>query len=217
MKSKIDHYVEKIAELVSVRKWIVMIFFIATPLSFTAVGRYFTGKDFFTDFGDYVEIGFEMVVLGVIGTYICRLIANKAQMIRTLHESQERYRQLFEIAPDPMIVHRKGKILLTNKAAAKAFGLKDPKNVQSRSLFEFTPSNVEAILRERIDTVEKKQESVPPIEIQFRRSDNQDLYIEARSVPTSYEGHDAVLTVGRNVTERKAAEKGPVRKRKTLP
>ena len=96
MNLRIDSYVERIAQFISTRKWGLLVLVIATPLLFTGINRYFSGKDFFSDFGDYAEITFEMLVLGGIGIYLSRIIARRTQLIQELRRSEERYRSLFE-------------------------------------------------------------------------------------------------------------------------
>jgi len=66
MKPTIDYYVENLANSVTPRQWVVLPLLVAAPLLFTGINRYFTGKDFFTNIGDYVQIGVEMAVLAGI-------------------------------------------------------------------------------------------------------------------------------------------------------
>jgi len=206
MKPTIDYYVEQLANSVTPRKWIVFTLLVTAPVLFTGINRYFTGKDFFTNIGDYVEIAFETVVLAGIGLYLLRIIAQRSEIIRTLQESETRYRQLFEISPDPMIVHRQGKILLANEAAALAVGVKGPQDIAGKSVFDFIPSWHHELARKRFDLVEAQHSAAPLIEMSFIRSNGASGYGEALAVPTTFKGQPAVLSVARDITERKHAE-----------
>lgn len=206
MKSKIDLRVEKIAQWAATRSWKSLILLIFAPVCLAGIYRYFSGGDIFSSFGDYAEITIEMAVLGGIGMYICRMIAQRTQMIQTLRDSEERYRQLFDIAPDPMIVHHRGKVLLANEAATKAIGMARDQDFRDTSLYDFIHPEDESAVREKIRMVEEEGVCLPVAEIQFVKPDGAVVYAEAASVPTSYEGKAAALSAGRDITERKLVE-----------
>jgi len=167
MKPTIDYYVEKCANLVTARPWILFFLLVAAPLLFTAVNRYFSGKDFIADIGDYAEIGLEMVVLAGIGLYLLRIIAERSKIIRTFQDSDTRYHQLFDISPEPMVIHRQGRILLANDAAARTVGANSPEGMVGRSVFDFMPPDHHAVAEERFKAVENLRSAVPLIEINF--------------------------------------------------
>jgi two-component system, cell cycle sensor histidine kinase and response regulator CckA len=206
MKSKIDLRVEKIAQWAATRSWKSLILLIFAPVFLAGIYRYFSGRDFISGFGDYAEITIEMAVLGGIGMYICRMIAQRTQMIQTLRDSEERYRQLFDVAPDPMIVHKHGKVLLANEAATKAIGMARDQDFMGMSLYDFIRPEDESAVREKLRMVEEEGVCLPVAEIQFIKSDGTVAYAEAASVPTSYEEQAAALSVGRDITERKLVE-----------
>jgi two-component system cell cycle sensor histidine kinase/response regulator CckA len=206
VKPTTDYYAEKLANLVTARPWILFSLLVAAPLLFTAVNRYFSGRDFIEDIGDYFEIGLEMVVLVGIGMYLLHIITQKSKVIQTFQDSDTRYRQLFDISPEPMVVHRQGKILLANEAAARTIGADSPQHMVGRSVFDFMPPDHHAVAEERFNVVESRRIGVPLIEINFLKSDGSVAYAETVALPTTFEGEPAVLSVGRDITKRKQAE-----------
>ncbi len=46
-------------------------------------------------------------------------VTERKRAQEALLESERRYRELFDISPDPMIVHREGRIIFGNAAAAR--------------------------------------------------------------------------------------------------
>lgn len=206
MKARIEAQVEKFAELVSSHAWVWLIFFLVTPLLFTGLNRFITGRDSFADPGDYAEIAVEMIVMGLVGLLIWQMLARRTRVIRQLRDGEKRYRQLFHIAPEPMVVHRGGKILLANEAAAQTMGLGNPGDLIGASWFDFIPLENQAAARERQRVVEETGQPVPFVEVPFVTPDGRILFGEIMSVPTTYEGGPAVLSVGRDVTTRKRAE-----------
>ena len=206
MKSTLDSYGKKLADSVSPRQWILFALLIAVPLLFTCGHIYFSGKSFSSDFGDYVQLGLETVALGVIGLYLLVIIAERSRIIEGLGESEQLYRQLFDVAPEPMIVHRQGKILFTNNAAARAVGVKSAQDLVGKAVFDFLPSSSHSMAQERFDLVERMNSPAPLIEIAFLRMDGASAYGEVAAVPTTFEGEPAILSIGRDITERRHAQ-----------
>jgi PAS domain S-box-containing protein len=206
MKSTIDSYAEKLVGWISARKWIVFPLVMVAPLLATGVNRCFTGQDFFTGIGDYVEICFEMVWLGSIAIYLSSMIGTRTKIIETLKESEERYHQLFDLAPDPIVVHRQGMILLANEAAAKSLGLGGTQDLIGKSLLDVIHPDCHAHVTEAIAGADER--GVPPmVEIPFVRLDGRLVHGETRTAPTVYKGQRALLSVARDVTERKLVER----------
>jgi sigma-54 dependent transcriptional regulator, acetoin dehydrogenase operon transcriptional activator AcoR len=123
-----------------------------------------------------------------------------------LLESEGRYRELFELSPDPMIVHKDGAILLANKAAAEFLRVSSPQELCGLGVLDFVHPDFAQEVLERINRAEKDGQSSPFMEVQFARSDGSVGYLQSVPVPTRYKGESAVLSVGRDITERKEAE-----------
>lgn len=123
-----------------------------------------------------------------------------------LLESEARYRELFEVSPDPMFVHKNGLILLANIAAAEFLRVASPQRLCGRGVLEFVHPDFAQEVLDRINRAEKKGQSSPFMEVQFTRSDGSVGYLQSVPVPTRYMGESAVLSVGRDITERKEAE-----------
>ncbi|MBI5249867.1 MAG: PAS domain S-box protein [Desulfomonile tiedjei] len=206
MKSRVHSRLKKLAELVSVRKWGLLLLLMLAPLSFEGINSYFSGREAFWHPGDYAEVIFEIVALGCLGIYICRMISQRMRIIETLRESEERYRQIFDLAPEPMAVHKGGRILLANQALAKALGEEQPQNLNGRSISDFVLPEEVSRVEERICKAEKRRDAVRLRESRFIREDGAVIYGEYASVLADYQGEPAVLSVGRVTTERKRAE-----------
>ncbi len=206
MKRSMDLHVSRLAEFVTAWKWALFPLVIVVPLFFTGVNRYFSGKDFFGDLGDYAELTFEMLILGGISVYLFRLITERNIIIQSLRDSEGRYRQLFDVSPDPMVVHRHGKILLANKAAATGIGAESPEELTGRSVHDFVHPDFLTMARERFRAIEELHTVAPLTAMKVVRMDGMVIYGELTSVPTTYDGEPAVLSVGRDMTSRKLAE-----------
>ncbi|MBI5248626.1 MAG: PAS domain S-box protein [Desulfomonile tiedjei] len=133
-------------------------------------------------------------------------ISERKRAQEALLESEGRYRELFEVSPDPMIVHKDGIILFANIAAAEFLRVSRPQELCGRRVLEFVHPEFSKEVLERTSRAEKEGRSSPFAEVQFIRSDASVGYLQSVAVPTRYMGQSAVLTVGRDITERKEAE-----------
>ncbi|MGO9569461.1 MAG: PAS domain-containing protein [Desulfomonilaceae bacterium] len=208
MKPTIDRQLEKLAEWLSVRKWLLFPIAIVVPLSFTGINHYFSGKDFFTDLGDYVELFVEMIVLGGIGVHICYMIAERAKIIQTLQESERRYRTLFESAGDCIYIldadgDRPGQIVSANPAAAEMHGYTVDEMLSRHIVYLDTPESARSV-QERIERV-LKRETVKE-ETTHRRKDGTVFPLEINARLLELGGQKYVLAIDRDITDRKAAE-----------
>lgn len=147
------------------------------------------------------EIGDLLATEGIVQDITDRKRAQEA-----LVESERRYRDLIDISPDPMIVHREGRIILGNKAAADFFRVDLPETLPGMVMMDFVHSDSRQTVVERIRQAESFTVSSDFSEVQFVRADDTVGYLESIAVPTTYGGEKAVLWLGRDITQRKEAE-----------
>ncbi len=120
-------------------------------------------------------------------------------------ESEERYRRLVESSKDSILVHREGRILFANTAAAELAGASCSMELKGRSLLEFVPEEA----RERIAAIIFRATTgvfTPLQEQRIQRLDGAIREVEVASSPMVYEGQAAFLVVIRDLTERRQIE-----------
>jgi PAS domain S-box-containing protein len=147
------------------------------------------------------EIGDLLSTEGIVQDITDRKRAQEA-----LLESECRYRELFDLSPDPMVVHRKGMILFGNKAAADFFRVDLPETLAGMSVLEFVHPDSRESEVNRIMQAERLGLPSDFTEAQFVRLDGSVGHLESMAVPTTYKGETAMLSVGRDVTQRKETE-----------
>lgn len=123
-----------------------------------------------------------------------------------LLESERRYRELFDISPDPMVVHREGKILFGNAAAARFFRVGSADGLIGLPLLDFVHPAFRELVGERIREAEGAGIVSDFAEVELLRADGSVGYLESIVLPTTFQGERAVLSLGRDITERKEAE-----------
>ena len=125
------------------------------------------------------------------------------QVEQALRESEQSSRSLIERSPDAIIVHREGKVVFVNQAAARLFVARTPEEMAEVRVMDLVHSDYRELVRERVTRVEKFQEEKPYIEQKILRLDGTVVDVEVGSTPVFYGGRRAVQTILRDITDRK--------------
>ncbi|MBK5256757.1 MAG: EAL domain-containing protein [Vicinamibacteria bacterium] len=138
-----------------------------------------------------------------------RVMTESMRAEQALRESEERYRQLVEASPDGIAVSQGGKLLLVNPAYLQLLGATSIEELQSKRLTEYVHPDFRDIAEGRLRAVELGL-SAPPIEQKAVRLDGSIIDIEAQSEPIVYEKGAAILSIIRNISQRKRSEQALV-------
>jgi len=129
---------------------------------------------------------------------------NKAE--DALRDSEERYRQLFEISPHPMTVHNGKVFLLVNPASARLHKVSHPNDLHGKSIWDFTYPDCLDEVQNKLKRIITGNEPVHISEIKALALDGTVSCIEVASVATCFKGAPAILSIGRDITEAKKSE-----------
>ena len=99
--------------------------------------------------------------IGFMGT--SRDISKKNSAEEALRESEERYRTLVELSPDPIAVHIAGTIVFVNTAAAQIFAAGTPDDLIGRSILELVHPDYRLIVKDRVLHMSQQGKRVPTI------------------------------------------------------
>jgi PAS domain S-box-containing protein len=122
-----------------------------------------------------------------------------------LRESEDRYRELVQAAPDAVIVHRDGQYLYANPAALRLYGAESFEELRGKTVLDFIHPDDRAAIAERIEQGQAGQR-LPLRETSLVRLDGKIIPIESVGGSVNYEGKPATQMVIRDITERKQAE-----------
>ncbi|WP_215146281.1 sensor domain-containing diguanylate cyclase [Exiguobacterium qingdaonense] len=121
---------------------------------------------------------------------------------RATIESERRYRQLIETIPEGIIVHRGGRILYANAMALATIG---ETYLESESIFSFIAEEYHQSTRKRLASLEVGG-PVQDTEMVVVTPSGDRLQMDISSLLIDYEGETAVLTILRDVTEKREME-----------
>ncbi|MEZ5412803.1 MAG: PAS domain S-box protein [Opitutaceae bacterium] len=124
---------------------------------------------------------------------------------KSLQESEERYRLLFDASPVPMWVYDTDtlRFLAVNDTALRQYGYTTEEFLGSTLLRVQIEADV-AAFKQWIAT--NREVPLTASEAKHRRKDGTEIAVELLSRPMRYQGHDARLVIAIDVSEKKALE-----------
>ncbi|HZE97437.1 MAG TPA: ATP-binding protein [Planctomycetota bacterium] len=134
-------------------------------------------------------------------------ISERKRMEASLRESEERYRQLVELSPDAIMLHREGRIVFVNGAALRLFGARSPDDLLNRPLLDLVAPEYHEAVRARIRKIAEENQTTTPMEQKLVRLDGSFVDVEAQGTPFIYQGRPAVQVVIRDISKRKEIER----------
>jgi PAS domain S-box-containing protein len=127
---------------------------------------------------------------------------NRAE--QDLRESEEKYRTLFESAGDSLLIHDlDGRLLDVNQVAAGRLGY-SREELLAMNLMEIVPPEFAALVPDRIGKVAVIGHQV--FETAHVTRDGRHIPIEASARVIPYRGGTAILSISRDITDRKQTE-----------
>lgn len=120
-----------------------------------------------------------------------------------LRRSSERFRRLIEHMPEGMVVHRFGPIIYANLKAASMLGYGKPEDLVGVSVLDLVEPALRRAAEHQVRTIRETRKPMPAREIHIRRRDGQLTIAEMEEIPIDFDGEPMVLTIARDLTERK--------------
>jgi PAS domain S-box-containing protein/putative nucleotidyltransferase with HDIG domain len=146
------------------------------------------------------EAGHPLFWQGIMFDITERKLAEQA-----LEESEERYRRLFELSPDAIVVHGGGKILLVNPTAMKIMGGSSSEELIGKPMLDFVHPDFRDLVMEHTRMQVTEGKVVPVTEEKLICLDGTIIDIEVTAAPIHFQDAVASLVIFRDITERKQA------------
>lgn len=164
-----------------------------------SAGRWLTVEACFTNHLDDPDIG--------AFAYTARDISRRVEAERRLSESEERYRYLFKLSPDAVFAHRDGIILYANDAAARLFHAATAQALIGRNWHDLVAAENWPRIDARVAFLLSGEAAfLAPTELDFLTLDGQTIQAEATAARIVIDGAPAILSVVRDIRERRHAE-----------
>ena len=154
------------------------------------------------------NIIFPVIDNGVISKIIifAKDITDRINAVGIIRESEERYQELVEGSPYPILIHLNEKFVYSNKAGLNLLGFKNSEEFYGKSIWDFVHPDYKEIINERIQSIKDGAKIVPSREEKLIKNDGTVLDVETIALPFFFKGTTAVQTIINDVTDRKRIE-----------
>lgn len=139
-----------------------------------------------------------------------RSLAQKAQY------SELNYKNLLDSLPESICIHRDFHIIYVNDAFVSMVGASNKERLIGQSLLQFIYPEYEQRLIERIKTAIKEKKPLTTMEHKFKKKDGVPFYFEVASMYIMFGKKGAILSIGKDVTERKEETERMIQKSEKL-
>lgn len=140
-----------------------------------------------------------------IGTF--KDITAEKRAVTKLMESEERFRNVVENSPDPLLIHDGNVITFMNEAGLKLIRAKHKHQVIGLPVLEYVHPDYREIVTERMLKVLNEGQTPELMEEVYFTLDREKIFVETRSAPIIEHGKTSVLVMIRDITKRRRAEK----------
>ena len=135
-----------------------------------------------------------------------RDITQRRAALEAVRRSQERFRLLFELAPDAVWVNDGTRLVYVNPGAVKMLGYDTVEEVLAIDPRRIVHPDDHEAMSSRTREMMRTGQPLPSYEYRTCRKDGTVLVTEVQSMPIEWDGHKALLGVARDVTARKEME-----------
>ena len=158
-----------------------------------------------TGVDDYIRKDYDPEHYRILISKIHRLV-ERSRARRQIAASERKYRNLLENIRDPVFINDVNELLYVNQVGAEALGFSHPEELIGQVFTEFfSPRFREFVQEESVSIL--GGDSLPGVyEVEMAGAMDQVLQFEANLSLIEYEGQRAVLTIMRDIAERKAYE-----------
>jgi two-component system, NarL family, sensor histidine kinase ComP len=135
---------------------------------------------------------------------VSRDISETVRIENELRDSEERYRRLIELSPQPIATHRDGKFTYINPAGVVLLGANDESEVIGKAIYDIVHPDYVEISRKRIQSVIEKK-YIGSMEYRMIRIDGQLIDVEVIGIYD--EKAQSTLALFKDITQRKKMER----------
>lgn len=143
-------------------------------------------------------------VVEVIGS--CVDISERKKVEQALEESEQRYRRLVELSPEPIVVHQKGYIQFANPAFVKLLRASSIDELIGKPVLDYSPPEYMGLVKQRILELNREGISVKPTEETIIGLDGTLINVEVTGISFIYDGTPSYLMMLHDLTKRKEQE-----------
>ncbi|MDR7002204.1 ATP-binding protein [Neobacillus niacini] len=167
---------------------------VSISLVFTAFQKMYDQHNFFT-----IDFFIFTIIAWIVG-YQYDKVHHFEKKVRA---SERSYKKLIDSLPDPVYILKDYKFLYVNHAAVSLTGAKNKEELIGRHILDFLVPEYHDRALERFKQINKEKRPVNTIEYKAKRLDGSTFFFEVSSMYIVIGGQEAVLSIGKDISERK--------------
>lgn len=137
---------------------------------------------------------------------IAQDLLEKKQVEKLSKERDEIYKNLIQASPYAMVLQKDKKIIFANKAAQELLEVEKEEALLGKSVVDYVHIDCHDEMEKRLSKVLQEKVTVPLIEQKIITDKGNEIYIEASSNIFHIHEEKAVLSMARDITDRKKVE-----------
>ncbi len=132
-------------------------------------------------------------------------VTDQRRFAAALRESEEAFRNLVEASPDAAFVLSlsNDEWLYANPAALRLLEIDSLESLRGQRFIDIVDPADHETSNERLAEVLRTGTTLPPAEIRLNLPNDSTRWVETIEIPVPYRGRDSILTIARDITERK--------------
>src|SRR5437868_6563386 len=128
------------------------------------------------------------------------------KLIEEIQDNVNRLKSTVDLSPDTITVHKDGVLIFVNKAGLNLFGAQSEEQLMGLTMNELLHYSYREKVSKRLESMTKYMQQVPVMDITIKRLDGSYLDVSAASTPVLYHAIPHVITILRDISERKKSE-----------
>ncbi|MBF0620820.1 MAG: transporter substrate-binding domain-containing protein [Magnetococcales bacterium] len=143
------------------------------------------------------------IILSALLILVILLYWNRklSKLNNQLKESEDRYRTLFQLAPDGVLVHSDGTIRYVNETAEKMLNAGSDQELIGKAVLDIIHPDSRKVISKRLKELQRGSGSVAPLRHKLLALDGQSIDCEAKGRRITLDGQPASLTILRDLSE----------------
>lgn len=133
-------------------------------------------------------------------------ITSEKRLLQQIRDSEDRYRQLVEHSPDPILVHDGQKIIFVNDVCLEMVHASDKRELVGKRIKNFIPLEYKEMMKDGLEKI-KAGKKVKPAEIQIFTLDGSLIDVEVNGVKILYDRKASIQLIIREITEKKKIQR----------
>ena len=166
----------------------------------------FSEKDFM------IDLFLTIILFWFIGKHYDKM---KFYMER-MDESEKNYKILIETIPDAIMIYSQNIIVYINEAGKSMLGAQKKEEIIGKSIYQFVNPQYQELAMKRLKLLSENEKLTNHVEQKIVRLDQKNIFVEVSSRLIIFEGKKSILSIFKDITNKKEETDGLLQKSEKL-